>query len=47
MATAMSKIYYELVKNGKRTLAQVPKSLRKEVEDLLNEEVKENVDEEN
>lgn len=47
MATAMSKIYYELVKNGKRTLAQVPKNLRKEVEDLLNEEAEENVDEEN
>lgn len=47
MATAMSKIYYELVKNGKRTLAQVPKNLRKEVEEMLNEEVEENVDEEN
>ena len=47
MATAMSKIYYELVKSGKRELNQVPKSLRKEVEDLLNEEVEENVDEEN
>ena len=39
MATAMSKIYYELVKNGKRTLTQVPKNLRKEVEEMLNEEV--------
>ena len=47
MATAMSKIYYELVKNGKRELNQVPKSLRKEVEEMLNEEVEENVDEEN
>ena len=47
MTTAMSKIYYELVKNGKRELNQVPKSLRKEVEDLLNEEAEENVNEEN
>ena len=45
MATAMSKIYYELVKNDKRTLTQVPKNLRKEVEEMLNEEVIEDVKE--
>ena len=45
MATAMSKIYYELVKSGKRTLTQVPKRLRKEVEEMLNEEVIEDVKE--
>ena len=38
MATAMAIIYYNLIKNGKRTIEQVPKKIRNEVEALLNED---------
>ena len=38
MATAMAIVYYNLIKNGKRTIEQVPKKIRNEVEELLNEE---------
>lgn len=37
MATAMAIIYYNLIKSGKRTIEQVPKKIRNEVEALLNE----------
>ena len=37
MATAMAIVYYNLIKNGKRTIEQVPLKLRDEVEALLNE----------
>ena len=37
MATAMAIVYYNLIKNGKRTIEQVPKKIRNEVEELLNE----------
>ena len=37
MATAMAIVYYNLIKNGKRTIEQVPKKIRDEVEALLNE----------
>ena len=37
MATAMVIIYYNLIKSGKRTIEQVPKKIRNEVEALLNE----------
>ena len=37
MATAMAIIYYNLIKNGKRTIEQVPIKIRNEVEELLNE----------
>ena len=37
MATAMAIIYYNLIKSGKRTIEQVPKKIRNEVEELLNE----------
>ena len=37
MATAMAIVYYNLIKNGKRTIEQVPKKIRNEVEALLNE----------
>ena len=40
MATAMAIIYYNLIKSGKRTIEQVPKKIRNEVEELLNEESK-------
>ena len=38
MATAIAIIYYNLIKNGKRTIEQVPKKIRNEVEALLNED---------
>ena len=38
MATAMAIIYYNLIKNGKRTIEQVPIKIRNEVEELLNED---------
>ena len=38
MATAMAIVYYNLIKNGKRTIEQVPKKIRDEVEALLNED---------
>ena len=38
MATAMAIIYYNLIKSGKRTIEQVPKKIRNEVEGLLNED---------
>ena len=37
MATAMAIVYYNLIKSGKRTIEQVPKKIRNEVEALLNE----------
>ena len=37
MATAMAIVYYNLIKKGKRTIEQVPKKIRNEVEVLLNE----------
>ena len=37
MATAMAIVYYNLIKSGKRTIEQVPKKIRNEVEELLNE----------
>ena len=37
VATAMAIIYYNLIKNGKRTIEQVPIKIRNEVEELLNE----------
>lgn len=40
MATAMATVYYNLIKNGKRTIEQVPIKLRDEVEALLNEDAK-------
>ena len=40
MATAMAIIYYNLIKSGKRTIEQVPKKIRNEVEELLNEDSK-------
>ena len=39
MATAMAIVYYNLIKSGKRTIEQVPKKIRDEVEALLNEDV--------
>lgn len=33
----MAKIYVSLIRKGLKTLEQVPKQLRKEVEKLLNE----------
>ncbi len=38
MATAIAIIYYNLIKSGKRTIEQVPKKIRNEVEVLLNED---------
>ena len=38
MATAMAIVYYNLIKSGKRTIEQVPKKIRDEVEALLNED---------
>ena len=38
MATAMAIVYYNLIKSGKRTIEQVPKKIRDEVEVLLNED---------
>ena len=38
MATAMAIVYYNLIKSGKRTIEQVPKKIRNEVEALLNED---------
>ena len=38
MATAIAIVYYNLIKNGKRTIEQVPKKIRNEVEALLNED---------
>ena len=40
MATAMAIIYYNLIKNKKRTIKQVPIKIRDEVEELLNEDSK-------
>ena len=40
MATAMAIVYYNLIKSGKRTIEQVPKKIRDEVEVLLNEDAK-------
>ena len=37
MATAIAIVYYNLIKSGKRTIEQVPKKIRNEVEALLNE----------
>ena len=38
MATAMAIVYYNLIKSKKRTIKQVPKKIRNEVEVLLNED---------
>ena len=38
MATAMAIVYYNLIKSKKRTIKQVPKKIRDEVEVLLNED---------
>ena len=38
MASAMVKVYVNLVKRGLKTLEEVPENLRDEVEDELNEE---------
>ena len=38
MATAIAIIYYNLIKSKKRTIKQVPKKIRDEVEALLNED---------
>lgn len=38
MATAMAIVYYNLIKSKKRTIKQVPKKIRDEVEALLNED---------
>ena len=38
MTTAMAIVYYNLIKSGKRTIEQVPKKIRDEVEVLLNED---------
>ena len=40
MATAMAIVYYNLIKSGKRTIEQVPKKIRNEVEVLLNEDTR-------
>ena len=40
MATAMTTIYYNLVKSGKRSIDQVPTNIREEVEAMLNEDDK-------
>lgn len=37
MASAMATIYYNLIKNGKRSLDQIPSKIREEVEAMLNE----------
>ena len=34
----MAKVYADLIKKGKKTIDDVPKSLRAEVEELLKEE---------
>ena len=38
MATAIAIIYYNLIKSGKRTIEHGPKTIRNEVEVLLNED---------
>ena len=38
MATAIAIVYYNLIKSKKRTIKQVPKKIRDEVEALLNED---------
>ena len=38
MATAMAIVYYNLIKSKKRTIKQVPKKIRDEVEALRNED---------
>ena len=38
MITAMAIVYYNLIKSKKRTIKQVPKKIRDEVEALLNED---------
>lgn len=39
----MVKVYVDLIKKGKKTIEDVPKSIRKEVEKLLNLGVDDNV----
>lgn len=41
MANPMSTIYASLIKEGKKTIDQVPEHLRKEVEAMINDESKE------
>lgn len=37
MATAMAKVYYSLIKEGRKSIEDVPQKLRDEVERMINE----------
>lgn len=42
MSSYIAKVYSDLVRKGAKTLEEIPKKIRDEVQQLLNQEEKEN-----